>query len=108
MQPGNKNAQKRKIFEGAVRRAIAGDDGARLREAAETLLTLAAGGERWAVECLRDTLDGRPRQQLSLDVADSRPVADLDDATLLGVLQSDSSSRAASEEISEARSSELH
>lgn len=71
------------------------DNGVRLRKTAETLLDLAATGERWAVECLRDTLDGKPAQ--SVDIAVTRSVPDMDDATLAGVLAQGSGSGTTSE-----------
>lgn len=37
-----------------------------LRKAAEQLLKFASAGESWAVKELRDTLDGRPAQQVQL------------------------------------------
>lgn len=90
-QPGNQNAAKSRLFENAVRRALAAEDGKSLRDAAERLLKQAASGERWAVECLRDTLDGKPRQSVELDVT-NRSVVDLDDTSLAGVVAKDSGS----------------
>jgi len=89
-RPGSQHAAKRRDFEHTVRRALLADNGVRIRQAAETLLDLAAKGERWAVECLRDTLDGKPAQ--SVDVAITRSVPDMDDATLAGVLAQGSGS----------------
>jgi len=63
-QPGNDNATKNKRFYEALDRAIAQDDGKRLRGAAEKLLTLADQGEAWAVRELADRLDGKPKQQV--------------------------------------------
>lgn len=63
-EKGNDLGKKSKAFEQTIRRALAAEDGKRLRQAAETLLDLAASGERWACEMLRDTLDGKPAQQL--------------------------------------------
>lgn len=63
-QPGNKEAAKSKQFMGALQRAIAQDDGKRLRDSAEKLLDLAAAGESWAVKELADRLDGKPTQQV--------------------------------------------
>lgn len=87
----NDNAGKRRLFEHTVRRALTQDDGKRLRQAAETLLDLAANGERWAVECLRDTLDGRPKQSVDIDVT-NRSVVDLDDTSLAGLVAASRSS----------------
>jgi len=63
-QPGNTNASKSKPFWHAIDRAIAQEDGARLRKAAEKLLDAAAAGEPWAVKELGDRLDGKPAQTL--------------------------------------------
>lgn len=65
---GNKHAAKAKLFYGAMMRSITQDDGARLRKTAETVLTKAAKGEPWAVMLLRDTLDGKPMQQVEARV----------------------------------------
>ena len=62
---GNQNAKGR-IFNDALRRAVAQDDGKRLRATAETLLTLASEGEAWAVRELADRLDGKVAQSLAL------------------------------------------
>lgn len=71
---GNQNAAKSRRFEQALERAIAQDDGKRLRKAAEQLLDLAAAGEAWAVKELRDTLDGKPKQQTELTGAEGGPI----------------------------------
>lgn len=59
---GNGNAQKGRMWNDALRRAIAQDDGKRLRAAIEQLLNLASNGEPWAIKELADRLDGRPKQ----------------------------------------------
>ena len=64
---GNTNGAKSRAFYGALSRAIAQDDGERLRRAAEKMLDLAAEGEAWAVKELRDTLDGKPTQTIAGD-----------------------------------------
>lgn len=61
---GNQNAAKSRMFEQALHRAIAQDDGKRLRQAAETVLTKASEGEAWALQMLADRLDGKPSQQI--------------------------------------------
>jgi len=61
---GNQNAAKSRLFEQTLKRAIAQDDGARLRKAAEQVLDKAAQGEPWAIGMLADRLDGRPSQQI--------------------------------------------
>lgn len=52
-----------KPFLAALNRAIAQDDGVKLRRCADNLLEKAAEGEPWAVQMLADRLDGKPRQQ---------------------------------------------
>lgn len=65
-QSGNPNGRppNEKVFRSALDKALKQDDGKKLRAAAESLLTLAAQGEGWAVKELRDTLDGKPAQAL--------------------------------------------
>ena len=63
---GNKNAvgsqETERPFRDALRRAIAQEDGKRLRAAAERLLDLAAIGEAWAVKELAERMDGKAPQ----------------------------------------------
>lgn len=73
---GNQHSAKAKLFYGAMMRACAQDDGARLRKTAETVLTKAANGEVWAVYLLRDTLDGKPSQQIDAKVEATHLVVD--------------------------------
>jgi len=61
---GNNNYKKGAIFNDALRRAIAQDDGKRIRDAAEKLLDLAAEGTPWAVRELADRTDGKSAQSL--------------------------------------------
>ena len=66
-QSGNPDGTKTpKRFMAALTRAIAQDDGKRLRETAETLLTKASEGEPWAVQMLADRLDGKAAQTTTL------------------------------------------
>lgn len=65
-EKGNEHAKKGKLFDAALRRAIAQEDGKRIREAAERLLDLAAAGEQWAVKELADRLDGKAKQQTEI------------------------------------------
>jgi hypothetical protein len=74
-QRGNTHGAKSKLFEGALRRAIAQDDGTRLRAAAEQLLTQASEGEAWAINMLADRLDGKPAQMVSVEAATSDEIA---------------------------------
>lgn len=63
---GNKNAQKGQMWNDSLRKAIAQDDGRRLRASVEQLLNLASNGEPWAIKELADRLDGRPNQMNAL------------------------------------------
>ena len=67
---GNKNAQKGRIWNDQLRKAIAQDDGKRLRASVEQLLNLASNGEPWAIKELADRLDGRPKQTNVLEASD--------------------------------------
>lgn len=71
---GNQNAAKSRVFSDALRRAIAQDDGKRLRDAAEKLLDLAAVGEQWAVKELFDRLEGKAAQSVTLAGDAENPV----------------------------------
>lgn len=66
-QKGNQLGAKSKLFDAALKRAIAQDDGVRLRNAAEKLLELAATGEAWAIRELADRLDGKSQQNVSVE-----------------------------------------
>ena len=67
---GNKNAQKGRIWNDQLRKAIAQDDGRRLRASVEQLLNLASNGEPWAIKELADRLDGRPTQTNVLEASE--------------------------------------
>ena len=71
---GNTNAQKGKMWNDALRRAIVQDDHKRVRQAVEKLLDLAADGEPWAIKELADRLDGRPAQLTTLENSDGTPL----------------------------------
>lgn len=64
-QPGNDNATKSKPWRAALDRALAQDDGKKLRAAAEKLLQSAADGEGWAIKELGDRLDGKSIQEIA-------------------------------------------
>jgi hypothetical protein len=75
-QSGNPSGKvESKPFLEALRRAIAQDDGKRVRACAEKLLDLAAGGEPWAIQMLADRLDGRPKAQTVLSGPGDQPIA---------------------------------
>lgn len=45
-----------------------------LRKMAVTVMDLAEGGERWAVEFIRDTVDGKPMQRTEVTGEDGGPL----------------------------------
>lgn len=65
-EPGHKHGAKSRLFDGALRRAIAQADGDKLREAADALLNAAAAGEPWAIGMLADRLDGKAQQSVQV------------------------------------------
>ena len=65
---------KIKRFFAALERAIAQEDGKKLRDAADKLLDEAAKGEPWAIQMLADRLDGKPKQQIEATGADDGPL----------------------------------
>ena len=69
---GNDNAKRTKPWRDAIDRALAQDDGKRLRSIAERLLDKAAEGDMTAIKELGDRLDGRPAQ--SITGADGGPI----------------------------------
>lgn len=74
---GNKLGGAPKLFAAALKRAIAQDNGQRIRDCAEKLLDLAAAGEQWAVKELADRLDGKAPQSI-----DFQPPRDVTEWTL--------------------------
>ena len=66
-----------KIFQAALERAMAQDDGKRLREAVEKMLDAAASGEVWAIQFLADRLDGKAAQTVNI-VRNARELSDAD------------------------------
>lgn len=63
---GNTNAAKEnRRWSETLNRAIAQDNGERLRKAAEQLLSAAASGEPWAIKEVADRLDGKPAQAIT-------------------------------------------
>jgi len=72
-QQGNKLAagsRKHQFISDVIKRAIKQDDGARVRQGIEKLLDLAATGDLPALTYIRDTIQGRPSQQLTFDAED--------------------------------------
>lgn len=79
---GNQNATKNKPFMDALNRAIAADDGKRLRAAAEKLLDLSADGESWAIQFLADRTDGKVKERIDITSGDE-PIRPLTQAEIL-------------------------
>lgn len=74
-QSGNPEGPvKQKRFYAALDRAIAQEDGKKLRDAADKLLDNAAAGEPWAIQMLADRLDGKPAQQVQLQGDPDNPL----------------------------------
>lgn len=71
---GNQNAAKSRVFHDAMRKACVQDDFKRIRQGVEAALDKAAEGERWALELVRDTLDGKPKQQVEVAGEDGGPL----------------------------------
>jgi hypothetical protein len=74
-EKGNQHARKKREFEGTIRRLIAQEQPELLREVAKKVAELAVQGERWAVEMLRDTLDGRPATNIVATDDEGRPLS---------------------------------
>lgn len=74
-QKGNKLAAKSRDFEKTLRRAIEQDEWKRVRDGCEKLLDSFAAGEPWALQLVRDTLDGRPVPQIDAIDDQGRPFA---------------------------------
>ncbi len=81
---GNQNATKQqRQFNNALQRAIAQDDGKRLRGAAEKLLDLADAGESWAVKELADRLDGKSAQSVTVAGDPDKPLIQRIERTII-------------------------
>lgn len=68
---GNKLGQantKTRVIEEAIRRAVAADDGKRIRAGVEKLLDQFGQGELAAINAVADRLDGRPNQQVEMNI----------------------------------------
>lgn len=64
-----------KLFDAALRRAIAQGGAEQVRQAAESLLISASSGVPWAIQMLADRLDGKSPQ--SLEVKQTKSIDDL-------------------------------
>lgn len=61
-----------------------GDDPRGLRKMVAKVVDLAEGGERWAVEFVRDTIDGKPAQAIVGGDDDDNPISIITRVRLLG------------------------
>jgi hypothetical protein len=104
-EKGNTLGAKVRLFDGALKRAIAQDDGVRLRKAAEQLLTLASNGEAWAIKELADRLDGKAQQNVSIERKDVR---DLSLAELAAAMAAELDSGSAGQNAGAESASGLH
>jgi hypothetical protein len=59
---GNKNNAKGKPITDALQRAVAQDNGKRIRAGVEKVLNAFAAGDPWALQFVSDRLDGKPHQ----------------------------------------------
>lgn len=80
-EKGHKHSSKPRLFEQTLRRAIAQDDGAKVRACIDKMLDLAAAGEAWAVRELADRLDGKAAQ--SITITDKGDAQDLSTEEIL-------------------------
>jgi hypothetical protein len=88
-QSGNPNGSaKEKVFLAALARAIASDDGKRLRAGAEKVLDLHAEGVPWAVAFLADRLDGKAHQSVDViaDLTTRKAASDYTDDELAAIV----------------------
>ena len=73
-EPGNQLARKQRYVTDAIKRAVKQDDGARLRQMVEVQLDNAAAGDLASATWIRDSLDGKPAQQVTLSGDDDAPL----------------------------------
>lgn len=77
-QPGNQNAAKAKVWEQAIKRALARhsnknvDSG--LDDVADKLIAAAINGDQWAIKEIGDRLEGKPAQSVSVGGDEDNPL----------------------------------
>lgn len=71
---GNKNASKGRLFEGAIRRAVASEDYAALNRIAQKLVDMAEEGNIMAIKEVADRLDGKVKEKIELSGDAENPV----------------------------------
>ena len=84
---GNKNAVGSKPWTDALQRAIAQDNGKRLRAGAEALLDRIAEGDLTAMQIYADRIEGKPHQSLVLANDADNPITQVLDTSKLSVEQ---------------------
>lgn len=89
---GNKNAQKTKLFDEALRREIkqrdlTEGDGETLRKIAAAWVDKAIAGDPMIGKEIRDTLDGKPKQQTEISGDPDRPLTHRIERTIIDSLK---------------------
>lgn len=76
-QPGNQNAKKGKLFEQALKKALARRSNencsAGLDIIADKLVASAINGEQWAIKEIGDRIDGKPAQSIYMGDEENNP-----------------------------------
>lgn len=72
---GHKVVAQKKLVTDLLWRAHVQSEGKRARKMVEKIWDLAGEGERWAVEFVRDTFDGKPKQAIEASGPDGGPIA---------------------------------
>lgn len=71
-QPGNQNSKRAKVYEQALKRALARFSGesvdAGLDKVADRAVAAAVAGEQWAIVHISDRLDGKAAQSLDTTI----------------------------------------
>lgn len=77
-QPGNQNALKGRLWESALKRALArkanGDMHHGLDTLADKVVAAAEAGEQWAIFEIGNRLDGKPAQAIAVSGDSENPV----------------------------------
>lgn len=76
-QPGNQNAAKTKLWESALKRALARSsktvDGG-LNKLADNVINSAMNGEQWAIKEIAERIDGKAAQAINVGGQEDNPV----------------------------------
>lgn len=85
--PGGRPKRAKMTYEALVvelKSRESGEDPRGLRKIMVKVVDLAEGGERWATEFIRDTIDGKPTQAIVGGDEDENPVSIITRVRLLG------------------------